>query len=93
MSVATDSQTITILEKNYLKKERKQIYISLEDLGDDEWVWDEFELRKFRKLWREDISILSIARILKRSETSVLLLSLDQIDKSLIKPRPDWKIR
>lgn len=93
MSAARESHSISVIEKNYLLNKRKKIYISLEDLGDDEWVWDEFELKKFRKMWREDLSLRSIAKNLKRTETSVLLLAFDQIDKSIIQPRSDWKIR
>lgn len=80
-------------EQYYMRNTRKNIYVALEDLGDDEWLWDEVEIKFFKKLWREGLRLCDIASKLKRTETAVLLLSLDQLAKGFIRPREEWQIR
>lgn len=82
--LAAEGKTITNLEKQYMKKERNQVYIALEDI---DFIWSEKEVKKFRLMWDSDFSIKEIASKLKRPIDDVAMLIYDQALKSKIEPR------
>lgn len=92
MSVSTENRKIAKLEQNHLTHKRKYIYTALENVEEVEWYWSVKEILAFQELWKADISVRDIAACMKRTEMSVLLLSLDRIAKGKIKPREGWQI-
>jgi hypothetical protein len=89
-SIKEESQAIGWMEYNYLKQKRNTIYIALEDVEDVDFYWSPKEIETFDGHWKEDTSIIDIAKSMRRSELAVFLLSLDRIFKRKIKTRKDW---
>ena len=79
------------IESYYLRLNRNVIYTSLEDIEDTEWFWAPSEIKRFDKLWKEDVPIRDMAVELGRSEIAVFLQSLDRLYKGKIQDR-GWKI-
>jgi len=90
--VSLESRKISKLEQNHLTRKRKYIYTALENVEDADWYWDVKEILDFQELWNAEISVKDIAAYLKRTEMSVLLLSLDRMAKGKIKPRQGWSL-
>jgi hypothetical protein len=80
------------IERSHMKHKRKYIYTSLENVPDTDWYWSVNEILTFQELWEADISLRDMAAYLKRTEMSVLLLSLDRMAKGKIAPRDGWSI-
>jgi hypothetical protein len=91
MKVYSEKSAITKMERYYLRHKRPVIYTALENIEDTEWFWSRKEIRKFDRLWNQDMPIRDIAKELRRTEMAVFLLSLDRLFKEKIKPR-NWKI-
>lgn len=68
------------------------IYISLEDIPDAEWIWSEKDIIHFDILWGLDMPVPDIARQFRRSETSIVLLAFDRALQGKIVPRQGWNI-
>ncbi|MCP1124588.1 helix-turn-helix domain containing protein [Bacillus sp. 3103sda1] len=68
-----------------MKESRLKIYVALEEAN---FLWDERDVVLFRKLWNEGMSLPELAKRLRRHQTEVALLILDQADKYQIKSRP-----
>lgn len=59
-------------------------YIVLED---ENFEWDEVNIKKFREMWNADVDFFEICRALKRKQIQVALLILDQAQAGHIKKR------
>lgn len=68
-----------------MKKSRRNLYIALEEL---DLVFDESEVIRLQKMWKEDKGILEIAKELGRHQLEIAALIMDQADKNIIKSRP-----
>lgn len=68
-----------------MKKSRHNLYIALEEL---DLVFDESEVIRLQKMWKEDKGILEIAKELGRHQLEIAALIMDQADKNKIKSRP-----
>ena len=90
--MSLESRKISKLEQNHLTHKRKYIYTAMENVEDIDWYWDVKEILAFQELWNAEISVKDIAAYLKRTEMSVLLLSLDRMAKGKIKPRQGWSL-
>lgn len=72
------------LERTYCKKSSNILYIACEDYN---FVWSDEELHQFRQMWREGVSIPRMSVVLKRHQSEIGILVLDQIDRKYIRPR------
>lgn len=72
------------IERTYLKKQSRKVYLALEDL---DFCWDEKEIEDFRKMWDAGFSILDIAAAFDRDPDEVLILAIDQGKHEKIQPR------
>lgn len=79
--------------KNYKTHKRfNHLYISLDDIPDADFFWSDKEVINFDILWNLDTPISEIAKMMKKSEISILLLSFDRVLKGKVKSRSGWKI-
>mgnify|MGYP001186276485 FL=1 len=83
-ALAEENQAITKIERAYLKRNRKQIYIACEDL---DFTWSLAEIYKFRKLWNDGRSIMEMEKELGRPQEEIAILILDQAAKGRIERR------
>ncbi|MBW3496850.1 helix-turn-helix domain containing protein [Bacillus sp. FDAARGOS_1420] len=67
------------------KKSRLKIYIALEEAS---FIWDERDVIRFREMWKQDMSLPEMAKALRRHQSEVVLLVIDQADKYMIENRP-----
>lgn len=88
-----ENRTINTLESNYMSEERLNIYTLLEDIEEIRWHWSMEEIKLFEKLWNHNHRLVDIAAYMKRTEISILMLSLDRLLKGKIPRRDEWKIR
>ena len=79
-----ENKTISRMELAYMKKERVDTYIALEEL---DFVWCRREIEQFRAMWRAGYDIWKIAKLLGRSHHDVVMLAYDQHMKGKIKAR------
>ncbi|QWH10329.1 helix-turn-helix domain containing protein [Bacillus mycoides] len=77
MSVATNHEA--------MKESRLKIYIALEEAN---FIWDERDIIRFREMWKQDMSLPEMAKALRRHQSEVALLVIDQADKYMIENRP-----
>jgi hypothetical protein len=91
MDVVLDNKAIKLLENRLLTESKPNIYIALEDVEEVDFFWSEFEVKRFDRLWKNDMPIEDIAKELHRSEIAVFLLSLDRVFQGKVKGR-NWKI-
>lgn len=68
-----------------MKESRLNIYIALEEAN---FIWDERDIIRFREMWEKNMSLPDIAKALRRHQSEVALLAIDQADKYKIKNRP-----
>lgn len=80
----SENHTATAIEKQYMKKERKQLYLALEEF---DFSWCSSEVRQFEKLWKEGKNVYDIAEHFDRDIDEVVLLVLDRCRKGTIKKR------
>ncbi len=92
MKSSTEWRNKAKLEQKHLTHKRKYIYTALENVEDADWYWSVKEILTFQELWNAEISVKDIAAYLKRTEMSVLLLSLDRMAKGKIEPRQGWSL-
>ncbi|PGT68683.1 helix-turn-helix domain containing protein [Bacillus cereus] len=80
-----EEYTISAQQRKYMKKSRRNLYVALEEL---DLVFDEIEVIRFQKMWKEDKSFIEIAVELGRHQLEIAALVMDQADKNKIKSRP-----
>ncbi|HDR3494247.1 helix-turn-helix domain-containing protein [Bacillus wiedmannii] len=80
-----ENYTMALQQRKYMKKSRRNLYIALEEL---DLVFDESEVIRLQKMWKEDKGILEIAKELGRHQLEIAALIMDQADKNIIKSRP-----
>ncbi|MED1021107.1 helix-turn-helix domain containing protein [Bacillus mycoides] len=68
-----------------MKESRLKIYIALEEAN---FIWDERDIIRFREMWKQDMSLPEMAKALRRHQSEVALLVIDQADKYMIENRP-----
>ncbi|EJS13436.1 hypothetical protein IKS_03515 [Bacillus cereus VDM062] len=68
-----------------MKESRLKIYIALEEAN---FIWDERDIIRFREMWKQNMSLLEMAKALRRHQSEVALLVIDQVDKYMIENRP-----
>lgn len=68
-----------------MKESRLKIYIALEEAN---FIWDERDIIRFREMWKQDMSLPDMAKALRRHQSEVALLVIDQADKYMIENRP-----
>ncbi|MGQ8856309.1 MULTISPECIES: helix-turn-helix domain containing protein [Bacillus] len=68
-----------------MKESRLKIYIALEEAN---FIWDERDIIRFREMWKQNMSLLEMAKALRRHQSEVALLVIDQADKYMIENRP-----
>ncbi|HDR7447377.1 TPA: helix-turn-helix domain containing protein [Bacillus toyonensis] len=68
-----------------MKESRLKIYIALEEAN---FIWDERDIIRFREMWKQDMSLPEMAKALRRHQSEVVLLVIDQADKYMIENRP-----
>ncbi|MGG3046245.1 helix-turn-helix domain containing protein [Bacillus anthracis] len=68
-----------------MKESRLKIYIALEEAN---FIWDERDVIRFREMWNQGMGLPEMAEALKRHQSEVALLVIDQADKYLIENRP-----
>ncbi|MBJ7998074.1 helix-turn-helix domain containing protein [Bacillus mycoides] len=68
-----------------MKESRLKIYIALEEAN---FIWDERDIIRFREMWKQDMSLPEMAKALRRHQSEVALLIIDQADKYMIENRP-----
>ncbi|PEZ81865.1 helix-turn-helix domain containing protein [Bacillus cereus] len=67
-----------------MKESRLKIYIALEDAN---FIWDERDIIRFREMWKQDMGLPEMAKALRRHQSEVALLVIDQADKYMIENR------
>jgi hypothetical protein len=72
------------IHKRYLKKERNNTYIALEEL---DFTWSMEEVFEFEKMWNEGKSLMEIAEHFGRTHEEVAVLIMDRALKGKIKKR------
>ncbi|HHB2093631.1 TPA: helix-turn-helix domain-containing protein [Bacillus cereus] len=83
--VDKENYTMILQQKKYMKKSRRNLYIALEDL---DLLFDESEVIQLQEMWKQDKSILEIAKEMGRHQLEIAALIMDQADKNIIKSRP-----
>ncbi|MBJ8031551.1 MULTISPECIES: helix-turn-helix domain containing protein [Bacillus] len=68
-----------------MKESRLKIYIALEEAN---FIWDERDIIRFRDMWKQNMSLPEMAKALRRHQSEVALLVIDQADKYMIENRP-----
>ncbi|MBK5447466.1 helix-turn-helix domain containing protein [Bacillus sp. TH22] len=68
-----------------MKESRLKIYIALEEAN---FIWDKRDIIRFREMWKRDMSLPEMAKALRRHQSEVALLVIDQADKYMIENRP-----
>ena len=72
------------LERTYMTRQRNKLYIACEEY---DFTWSSDELRSFREMWRQGLSIREISMELKRHQNEVAILIIDQSEIGYINPR------
>ncbi|WP_078428788.1 hypothetical protein [Alkalihalobacterium alkalinitrilicum] len=68
-------QSIALIEKNYMQRERDQTYFANEDLRHD---WSLREVEEIENLWKEGKHITKIAKLFDCDPDEVFLLIFDR---------------
>ncbi|WJE54303.1 helix-turn-helix domain containing protein [Bacillus cereus] len=67
-----------------MREARLKVYIALEEAN---FIWDERDVIRFREMWRKGMSLSEMAKALRRHQTEVALLIIDQADQYQIEQR------
>lgn len=65
-------------------QERK--YVLFDDVT-VKWIWNDWELIKFREMWKEGVGIFDLAKEFKCNKRSIALLVMDQAERGFIRQR------
>ncbi|MGG5780724.1 helix-turn-helix domain containing protein [Bacillus albus] len=68
-----------------MKESCLKIYIALEEAN---FIFDERDIIRFHEMWKQDMSLPEMAKVLRRHQSEVALLVIDQADKYMIENRP-----
>lgn len=72
------------LERTYCKRSSNNLYIACEDYN---FTWSDEEIKQFREMWRQGVSIPQMAVELRRHQNEIGILVMDQIEHKYIRPR------
>ncbi|MDO8159651.1 helix-turn-helix domain-containing protein [Bacillus toyonensis] len=79
-----ESYTMAQQTKKYMTKARRNLYMPLEKY---DLVFDEEEVTRMKKLWRDNKTLAEIAEEMGRHEVEIAVLIMDQGDKQRINKR------
>lgn len=57
-------------------------------LEERKFIWEDAELREFRKMWKKGDSVNKMANRFRCKEIDIAMVVLDQAEKKLIRSRP-----
>ena len=57
-------------------------------LEDRKFIWENDEMKEFRKMWKQGDSVDNMARRFHCKNIDIAMLVLDQAEKKLIRSRP-----
>lgn len=57
-------------------------------LEERKFIWEDVELREFRKMWEQGDSVNKMAKRFRCKEIDIAMVVLDQAEKKLIRSRP-----
>lgn len=57
-------------------------------LEERKFIWEDAELREFRKMWEQGDSVNKMAKQFRCKEIDIAMVVLDQAEKKLIRSRP-----
>ncbi|QOS97580.1 hypothetical protein JNUCC42_13375 [Brevibacterium sp. JNUCC-42] len=67
------------IERYHMKLRRRSIYVACEDYN---FIWCEHEIRTVRKMWKNGISIVEMAKIVRRHLNELAFLIIDQAEST-----------
>ncbi|EJR68622.1 hypothetical protein IIO_00150 [Bacillus cereus VD115] len=80
-----ENYTIAAQKRKYMKNERRNLYIALEEL---DMFWDEDDVLRVKDAWKNNESVFAIGKKLQRDPDEVALLIMDLARKGTIRNRP-----
>ncbi|WP_257153216.1 helix-turn-helix domain-containing protein [Bacillus toyonensis] len=79
-----ENYTISAQQRKYMKNERRNLYIALEEL---DMLWDEDEVVQVKEAWNNNESVFAIGEKMQRDPDEVVLLIMDLARKGAIGKR------
>lgn len=79
-----ENYTMALQQRKYLKNERRNLYIALEEL---DMLWDEDDVLRVKNAWKNNESVFAIGEKLQRDPDEVALLIMDLARKGAIGKR------
>lgn len=79
-----ENYTILAQQRKYMKNERRNLYIALEEL---DMLWDEDEVVQVKEAWNNNESVFAIGEKMQRDPDEVALLIMDLARKGSIGKR------
>ncbi|PEO37548.1 helix-turn-helix domain containing protein [Bacillus wiedmannii] len=79
-----ENYTISAQQRKYMKNERRNLYIALEEL---DMFWDEDDVLRVKNTWKNNESVFAIGEKLQRDPDEVALLIMDLARKGAIGKR------
>lgn len=79
-----ENYTISAQQRKYMKNERRNLYIALEEL---DMLWDEDEVVQVKEAWNNNESVFAIGEKMQRDPDEVALLIMDLARKGVIGKR------
>ncbi|HDR8108798.1 TPA: helix-turn-helix domain-containing protein [Bacillus cereus] len=79
-----ENYTILAQQRKYMKNERRNLYIALEEL---DMLWDEDEVVQVKEAWNNNESVFAIGEKMQRDPDEVALLIMDLARKGAIGKR------
>ncbi|MBG9629297.1 hypothetical protein ABB10_19085 [Bacillus thuringiensis] len=79
-----ENYTISAQQRKYMKNERRNLYIALEEL---DMLWDEDEVVQVKEAWSNNESVFAIGEKMQRDPDEVALLIMDLARKGAIGKR------
>ncbi|MDA1676815.1 helix-turn-helix domain-containing protein [Bacillus cereus group sp. TH152-1LC] len=76
-----ENYTISAQQRKYMKNERRNLYIALEEL---DMLWDEDEVVQVKEAWNNNESVFAIGEKMQRDPDEVALLIMDLARKGAI---------
>lgn len=70
----------------FMKESRLKIHVALEEAN---FLWDERDIIRFREMWKAGIPFVDICKKLRRHQTEVMILLMDQADLYKIEQRSE----
>lgn len=79
-----ENYTMALQQRKYLKNERRNLYIALEEL---DMLWDEEDVLRVKNAWKNNESVFAIGEKLQRDPDEVAVLIMDLARKGTIEKR------